>query len=143
MSQASPFYKFVIAVNKTLEPGVALNAVAHTSLGICAKATLEQREQMHFISFVDGSGQTHEPISALSLIVLRATNGELKKLLQAAQECSVLSVDFLQTMTGATYVEQLEKTKSTIQDDLVYYAVGLFGPKDIIDSFTKKLSLWK
>lgn len=143
MSQVSPSYKFVVAVNKVLESGVALNAVAHTSLGLCAKATLEQREHMHFISFVDGSGQVHEPISALSLIVLRATNGELKKLVQAAQEHSMLSVDFLQTMTGDTYVEQLEKTNNTLNDALVYYAVGLFGPKNVIDPFTKKLSLWK
>jgi hypothetical protein len=143
MSQTSPSYKFVVAVNKTVEPGVAFNAVAHVSLGLSAKATLEQREHMHFISFVDGSGIFHDSISALSLIVLRATNGELKKLVQAAQEQQILSVDFLQTMTGDTYVEQLEKTKSTVSDALIYYAVGLFGLKEVIDPLTKKLSLWK
>lgn len=136
-------FKFIIALNKSLEPGVALNAAAHMSLGLCNKATETQRKQMQFISFVDGSGNEHQSISALSLIVLRATSAELRKLVHAAKEQSLLYVDFLETMTGDTYREQLERTKSTPAEALVYYGVAVFCLKEVIDPLTKRLSLWK
>jgi hypothetical protein len=143
MSSVHSSYKFVIALNKVLEPGVALNAAAHMSLGLCARATPEQRENMHFLTFVDANENEHPSISALSLIVLRGTNGEVRKLVQAAKEQGILYVDFLETMTGGTYKEQLERTRNASADMVTYYGVALFGPKEVIDPLTKKLSLWK
>lgn len=136
-------YKFVLVLNKTLEPGVALNAAAHMSLGLCARATEVERKEMNFISFVDADGNEHPFISALSLIVLRGTNAEIKKLVGQCKEQKLLHVDFLETMTGDTYKEQLERTKMTSEANLVYYGVAFFGLKEIIDPLTKRLSLWK
>ena len=135
-----PDYKFIVALNKTIEPGVALNATAHVSLSICAQASPEQKSLMSFIPYEDGNGFEHPSISALSLIVLRGRPIDLKKLHEAAQEKEILCADFIQTMTGGTYADQLEKTKETT--DITYYAVALFGRKEEIDSLTKRLSLY-
>ena len=70
-------YKFVALLNKTLEPGVALDALGHMALGLSAALASEQREAMQLLEFVDGDGQSHSHISALSLIVLRGTSGNV------------------------------------------------------------------
>lgn len=136
-------HKFVIALNKNLEAGVVLNAAAHIALGLVNSVSDEQRSLMKFIDFTDANNGVHPSISALSLIIMRGTNGELRKLRDAAHAAGLHSVDFLETMTGDTYVEQLEKTKQTTADNLVYYGVGMFGKIEDINPLTKKLSLWK
>lgn len=142
-------YKFVIALNKTIDIGVALNAASHIALSIAAQASDADKEKMSFITYTDGNGNEHQFISGLSLIVLRGTNGELAKLLQAAQEHQanagvgdqIIISDFIDTMTGGTYAEQLERTKNA--KELVYYGVALFGKKETIDPWTKRFSLYK
>ena len=138
---ATSAYKFVIALLKTIEPGVALNAASHMALSLCSKASDQEKAEMKFITYTDGNGLEHTSISALSLIVLRATQSELKKLAEAARTEGILSTDFIETMTGGTYSEQLDRTKNT--QDIVYYGVALFGKKEIIDPLTKRLSLYK
>ncbi len=134
-------YKFVIALNKTIDICVALNAASHVALSIAAQASEEQKKLMSFISFEDGAGIEHPSISGLSLIVLRGKNGELKKLVNAAREQGIVHADFIESMTGDTYVEQLERTKNT--QEPVYYAVALFGKKETIDPLTKRFSLYR
>lgn len=134
-------HKFVIAINKNIEPGVALNAAGHMALGLAGMATNEQKEQMLFMNYVDGNGITHPSISGFPVIVLRATPQELKKLSDAAREQNMLHTDFIETMTGGTYLEQIERTKNT--KDVVYYGVALFGKREILDPLTKRLSLYK
>ncbi len=136
-------YKFVIALNKKCEPGVVINAASHMALGLVGQASEEQKQNMKFIEFTDKDGNKHANISALSLIVLRAKNGELRKLRNQASDKGLLCVDFTETMTGGTYLEQLEKIKSTAEADLTYYGVAIFGPKNEVEAITKKLSLWR
>lgn len=84
-----------------------------------------------------------------SLIVLRGTNGKLAKLLgavrdhqtTAGEDNKIIIADFIETMTGDTYAEQLERTKNSKEP--VYYGVALFDKKEIIDPWTKKFSLYK
>lgn len=64
-------YKFVVVVNKNLEIGKAMNAIAHSYAGLVGVATKELKEKMSFIDFVDKNGSIHKSISGLSLIVLR------------------------------------------------------------------------
>ncbi len=142
-------YKFVIAINKTIDIGVALNAASHMALSLVGQASDADKRLMSFITYTDGNGNEHRFISGLSLIVLRGTNGELAKLLQAAREHEasasidnkIIMSDFIETMTGGTYLEQLERTKNT--KELVYYGVALFGKKETIDPWTKRFSLYR
>lgn len=134
----SLLYKFVVILNKELESGVAINAAAHMALGLVAKAKENQRKEMFFLDFKDVDGVSHYPISGLSLIVLRGKNNELKKFIASAREQNLLFVDFLQTMTGQTYKEQLEKTSQVMHESAVYYGITAFGLKEILDPLTKR-----
>lgn len=142
MSSENTTHKFIVALNKTLDPGVAMNAAAHMSLAMANLASAEERAAMRFIDYLDGDGDSHRSISALSLIVMRGKAGELKKLRANARTMGLLVVDFLESMTGDTYVEQLKRTRETNGDAAHYYGVAVFGPKEKVDALTKRLSVW-
>ena len=134
-------HKFVVIVNKNLEIGKALNAVAHSCAGLVASAPDELKEKMSFIDF-ESKDSIHKSISALSLIVLRGSNGEIKKARKQFIEQNLHFTDFTVTMTGDTYKEQLDKTKEVSDEDMEYYCAACFGEKDVINPITKRLSLW-
>ena len=129
-------HKFVAIVNKNLDAGVALNALAHATAGLVASANDELREQMSFINFPDKDGNDHQSISALSLIVLRGTSNEIKKARNKYVEGNIHFVDFLETMTGDTYKEQLDKTANTAYEELNFYGIIAFGEKAVLDPIT-------
>ncbi len=138
----SDTHKFVAMINKELEVGKALNAIAHSLAGLVSMADEEIKEKMSFIDFQDKDDFVHKNISGLSLIVLRGKNNEIKKLRQKFIENNILFTDFTETMTGDTYKEQLVKTKETSEEEMKYFCLAGFGEKEIIDPLTKKFSLW-
>ncbi len=136
-------YKFVVVLNKKIDPGVALNAASHMVASLMSKASSEYRKCMKFIDYIDGDGQVHL-VSGLSLIVLRADNSnKLRKARYNAIEDGILHVDFTESMTGDTYLEQMERTKNTPEGELNYYGLCMFGHKDKINPITSKFSLWR
>ena len=135
-------FKFVAILNKNLAPGQALNAVAHMGLGLANLTNAVTREKMSFIDFSDKDDFSHQSISGLSLIVLKGKNSEIKKARQKFADENILFVDFTETMTGDTYVEQLDKTKGLSQDEHNYFGILAFGEIDKINPITKRLSLW-
>ena len=135
-------HKFVVVVNKNLEIGKAMNAIAHSCAGLVGAAPKELKEKMSFIDFTDKDDSIHKSISGLSLIVLRGKNGEIKKLRNEFIENDILFTDFIETMTGDTYKEQLDKTLETSSEDMNYFCIATFGEKESIDPLTKKFSLW-
>ena len=138
-------YKFVVLVNKELENeiGRAMNAIAHCLAGLVNSVPEEIKEKMSFIDFIDKDGNSHNSISALSLIILRGKNNELKKAKVKFKELGIYYTDFIETMTGDTYKEQLEKTLQVSEDELKYFCVAAFGKKEDLDLITKRFSLWK
>lgn len=138
----SDTHKFVAVINKELEVGRALNAIAHSLAGLVSMADEETKEKMSFIDFSDKDDFVHKNISGLSLIVLRGKNNEIKKLRQKFIENNILFTDFTETMTGDTYKEQLVKTKETSEEEMNYFCLAGFGEKGIMDPLTKKFSLW-
>jgi Protein of unknown function (DUF2000) len=135
--------KFVVLLNKKIEAGIAMNAAAHMAACLVAKASPSDREKMMFIDYIDADGNQH-PSSGLSLIVLKADNSnKIRTARELAKEKQILFVDFLQSMTGDTYVEQLDKTKLLKEAELEYFGLCLFGNKEVIDTITGKFSMWK
>ena len=132
--------KLVAVLNEKLQPGVAMNALAHMSIGIGATIG---REPLQLMTYEDASGTKHSNISEMPFMILRANSNKLRALRIACMEQNIKFVDFTDTMTVGSYIEQIEKTKQTQEENLIYYGVVLFGPWDAVTELTRKFSLWK
>ncbi|MEV4174078.1 DUF2000 domain-containing protein [Nonomuraea sp. NPDC049709] len=136
-------HKFVIVLSKKVEPGAALNACAHMAACLTARADAELQSQMAFVDYKDVDGNVH-PVSALSLIVLSAKNGnQIRTARLEAINTGVFCVDFTESMTKDTYVEQMERTAKLKDEELDYWGLAMFGPKEALDPITRRFSLWR
>ena len=127
-------------MNEKIEPGLVMNALAHMCIGFGSEIG---KGSLRLTNYVDADGNNHSHISEMPFMVLKANSNKIKNLRSQAQLHGISSVDFVDTMTVGTYLEQLERTKQTKDDDLVYYGIVLFGPWDRVSELTRKFSLWK
>ena len=132
--------KLVAVLNKNLEPGVAMNAIAHMTIGMGAAIGAER---LRLDNYQDKNGNLYPNISQMPFIVLRAKPNEIRKAVLKAREHEIELGIFTDTMTGGTYQEQLDNTKQTAEDDIVFYGAVFFGDKNLVTEITKKFSLYK
>lgn len=132
--------KLVAVINKSCDPGVAMNALAHMSFGL---GEIVDRDKALLCDYIDKDGTSHPAISSMPFIVLSGNSNKIRAAIQGAKEKNILCVDFTNTMTGGTYLEQLENTKNTKEEDLQYYGAVFFGPWNSVTELTKKFSLWR
>ena len=127
-------------MNEKIEPGIIMNALAHMCIGFGAELG---KDALHLTDYIDADDGHHPHISEMPFMILKANSNKLSALRAAAQEAGIRCVDFTDTMTSGSYVEQLQRTKQTKAADLVYYGVVLFGEWEKVSALTKKFSLWK
>lgn len=132
--------KLVAIINKDIETGVAMNAMAHMTIGLGAQLS---NELLRLNDYHDKNGNVYPNISQIPFIILRGKSGEIRKAVQAAKEQNVQHGVFINTMTGGGYQEQLDNTLVTQEEQLIYYGAVLFGPWDSVSLITKKFSLYK
>lgn len=132
--------KLVAVMNEKIEPGIIMNALAHMCIGFGSEIG---KDLLRLTNYVDADGGRHPSISEMPFMILKANSNKIRGLRQAALEAGLKFVDFTNTMTIGTYVEQIERTKQTKEEELVYYGIVLFGDWDKISELTRKFSLWK
>jgi Protein of unknown function (DUF2000) len=132
--------KLVAVLNEKLEPGVALNALAHMALGM---GTVLGPIEAMMCDYVDADHTHHPSISAYPFIVLKGRPTKIREAIDAAKNGNVKVVDFTNTMTVGTYVEQLQRTKSTPNSELEFYGAVFYGDISAVSEITRKFSLYK
>lgn len=132
--------KLVAVMNEKIEPGVIMNALAHMCIGFGSDIG---KEPLRLTNYIDADEGSHPNISEMPFMILKANSNKIRTLRQAALQAGIKFVDFTDTMTIGSYVEQLERTKQIKEADLIYYGIVLFGSWDKISELTRKFSLWK
>lgn len=132
--------KLVAVMNEKIEPGVIMNALAHMCIGF---GSTIGTEALRLTNYIDADRGSHPSISEMPFMILKANSNKIRGVRQAALTEGIQFVDFTNTMTIGTYIEQLERTKQTKEAELVYYGIVLFGNWDKVSELTRKFSLWK
>ncbi|MBS0620892.1 MAG: DUF2000 domain-containing protein [Verrucomicrobia bacterium] len=132
--------KLVAVMNERIEPGVIMNALAHMCIGFGSDIG---KEPLRLTNYIDADEGSHPNISEMPFMILKANSNKIRALRQAALQAGIKFVDFTDTMTIGSYVEQLERTKQIKEADLIYYGIVLFGSWDKVSELTRKFSLWK
>lgn len=133
--------KLVAVVNKQIDTGVALNALAHMCLGFGAHMGATE---LHLMDYENADGCVYPNISKMPFIILREKNSnKIASLLTKAQEAGIQYSVFTNTMTEGTWEDQKARTLAAKPEEIIFYGIVLYGPKEIVTEMTKKLSLWK
>ncbi|MCS5708695.1 DUF2000 domain-containing protein [Candidatus Berkiella cookevillensis] len=132
--------KLVAVLNKKIEPGKLMNALAHMCIGL---GSAIGKDFLRLTSYKDADGNVHPHISEIPFIILSESSNKIKKLRHEAMNYNINFNDFTDTMTVGTYQEQIECTKQVKEEDLIYFGIVLFGDWDKLTELTQKFSLWK
>lgn len=133
--------KLVAVVNKQIDLGVAMNALAHMCLGFGAHMG---PTEVHLMDYENAEGFIYPNISKMPFIILREKNSnKIANLLMKAKEAGIQYSVFTNTMTEGTWEDQKARTLATKPEEIIFYGIVLFGPKEIVTEMTKKLSLWR
>ena len=131
--------KFVAVLNKKIETGKIMNALAHMTVGLVGSY---QAIDMGVINYEDKDGGAHLA-SKFPYIILRADNSnQIRTLRKALIEKTISFASFTSAMTVGSFEEQLERSKSTLEETLEYYGICMIGERSDLDELTRKFSLW-
>ncbi len=132
--------KLVAILNKDIDTGVAMNAVAHMTIGLGAKLGAPA---LLFDDYYNQEGHIYPNISRIPFIILRGKSTEIKRVIHTARNHNIHFSAFTNTMTNGTYQEQLDRTAETAEESLIYYGCALFGDWEEVSQITKRFSLYK
>jgi hypothetical protein len=132
--------KFIAVLNKKIEVGRVMNALAHACIGL---SSLIEGDQLGVVDYKDKDGGPHVA-SKFPFIILRADNSN--KIRTLRNDCiskDIKFASFTDAMTVGGWEEQIKRSSDTPEEDLEYYAICLYGEEADLQDLTKKFSLWK
>ncbi|MFV8457585.1 DUF2000 domain-containing protein [Vibrio owensii] len=133
--------RFVAVISKKVEVGRAVNVLGHLSVSLANQ--LSDGDAI-YIDYQDLDGNVHPNISHYPFIVLRADNSnKIRKLRQEALDKGILFSDFTHTMVEGGSEVQQQTTKNTLEAELEYLGICLFGETETLRELTKKFSLYR
>lgn len=136
-------HKFVAVLNKKVDVGKAMNALAHMTISLGAHTGEAERDLMGFVDYMD-KDNNHHVLSKNSFVILRADNGnQLRTARRLAIEKGIRVTDFANTMQEGTYIDQLNNTKASTEESLDYFGICMFGEIQTINEITKKFQLYR
>lgn len=117
-----------------------MNALAHMTLGLGSQV---EKALLRLDTYVTQDGVSFLNISQMPFMILRGKSSEIRKAVMGAKDQQMQYGVFVHTMTGGTYVEQIERTKDTQESELIYYGAVIWGLWDEVSLLTKRFSLYK
>lgn len=133
--------KLVAVVNKQIDTGVLMNALAHMCLGFGAHMGASE---LHLMDYKNAEGFVYPNISKMPFIILREKNSnKIGNLLMQAKELGIQYSVFTNTMTEGTWEDQEARTLATKPEEIIFYGLVLFGPEPAVSELTRKLSLYR
>lgn len=133
--------KFICVLNKKTPTPLAMNALAHVTVGLASMLSDGERDLLEYVS---RTGEFTSLISRWPFIVLQAKNSN--QLRQLQQSCSIKNLPFnafTSSMVGASAMEQISKTAALDEEQLEFWAVAVFGTALDLAEPTKRFSLYK
>ncbi|MER5972983.1 DUF2000 domain-containing protein [Streptomyces sp. NPDC002055] len=130
--------KCVIVVNSALPTGLILNAASVTSLTLG-----QQVPELIGTDVKDADGGVHLGITFIPVPILQSTAEDLSRIhREAGSDPDVVVVGFSDlAQSSRTYEEYGERMATTPAQELTYAAVGIFGPKKLVNRLTGSLPL--
>ena len=133
--------KFVVVLNKSYDVSRLLSALGHVSAGLAGNSGLA--DEMKFITYKDKSGQTYPNISEWSFVVLRGKGNHIRKFREELLAKQMKCACYLDTMLSGGSEVQQALTKEKSAEELEMLALATFGDATILDSLTKRFSVWR
>lgn len=134
--------RFVAVLNKKIETGRLMNALGHMTAGLAGG--YGRQDEMCFLQYEDKDNGKHPNISHFPFIVLQADNSnKIRTVRSEAIRRGIPYTDFTSTMTIGTSAEQVQSTKLSLELDLEYYGICLFGTTAELKEITGKFSLFR
>jgi len=134
--------RFAAVLNKKIEIGRLMNALGHMTAGLAGGVGL--RDELCFLQYEDKNGGKHPNISHFPFIVLQADNSnKIRAVRNEALKRNIPFVDFTSTMAIGTSEQQMFATGETLETNLEYYGICLFGKTMELKEITGKLSLFR
>jgi len=140
MSEEKFKNKLVAVLNKSIDTGKVMNALAHMCIGL---GSAINKENLRLTDYRDADCGSHPFISEIPFIILSENSNKIRKIRNEAIANNIIFNDFTDTMTTGTYQEQIERTLLVKDENLIYYGIVLFGDWDKVTELTRKFSLWR
>lgn len=134
-------HKLVAVLNGNIGVGIAMNALAHMAVGL--GASVENKNELRLIDYVDADGNSHPNISELPFIILKAESSKLRELRKELIRRNVHFVDFPDYINAIGTFENPEKSRQFKEESIEYYGIAMFGDWDTVTELTRKFSLWR